>query len=87
MFDPLSLEEDPWFKEKVAEGEARGEIKAFRSMLLNIVRQRFPALSELAETKVAQINQPNMLNVLVLQIAMAPDEQTALNLLETDPPA
>ena len=85
MFDPL-LEDDPWVKEKVAESEARGiakgELEAFRRVLLDIVRMCFPALGELAEATTACAEQPGALNVLVVQISAAKDEQAARQLLE-----
>ena len=90
MFDPL-LENDPWVLEKVAEGiaegEARGELKALRSMLREVVRQRFPRLEDLAERIAREIEQPVPLNVLLVQLIAAQDEQTARSLLEHHPHA
>lgn len=89
MFDPL-LEDDPWVKEKVAEGvlkgiaegEARGELEAFKRVLLSLIGTRFPSLIVLAETAAARAKQPDALNVLVVQISAANEEQAARNLLE-----
>jgi len=93
MFDPL-LEEDPWVKEKVAEGIAKGinegiakgiaeeKLRSAKSSLLAVVRTRFPALIELAETKAAQTEQSDALNVLFVQLVAAIDEQAARGMLE-----
>lgn len=85
MFDPL-LEDDPWVKEKVAESRARGiaegKVESLRSVLVDIVTTRFPSLIPLAEAKTAQIEQPDILNVLVVQMSAASDEQAARRLLE-----
>ena len=92
MFDPL-LEDDPWVKERIAEGMARGEakgmaigkaegeLKALRSILHSNLSRRFPALAELAEAKVVQIKQPEELNALVEQILLTSDEQRIRALL------
>jgi hypothetical protein len=83
--DPL-LEDDPWVKEKVAEGilkgKAKGELEAFKRILCEIVQTCFPALSELAEATAERATQPGTLNVLVVQISAASDEQAARTLLE-----
>lgn len=85
MFDPL-LEQDPWVKEKVAEsraqGIAEGELKAFRSIFLNSIKNRFPSLFKIAEERVARIDQPEILSILVEQIFLATDENAARSLLE-----
>jgi hypothetical protein len=85
MFDSL-LEEDPWVKGKVAEGELKGELKASRSILQDIVNSRFPSLSELAKAKADQITQPEALNVLIVRISLAVDEHAARGILEAYPP-
>lgn len=96
MFDPL-LEDDPWVKERIAEGMARGEakgkeegkaegrtegeLKALCSVLRSNLSRRFPALAEMAEAKAAQIKQPEELNALVEQVLLATDEQRIRALL------
>lgn len=98
MFDPL-LEQDPWIKELRAqdkaeaykagreEGIAEGELRSLRSILVNIARKRFPALSALAEAKAAQVNQPEVLSVLTEQISLAADENAARKQLEAQIPS
>ena len=94
MYDPF-LEEDPWVQEKVAEGEARGlakgenrgELKAARDFVTNLVRRRFPDLAILAEVRVLQLEKPELLTLLFNQLVDAPDEQTARVILETFPNA
>lgn len=89
------LEDDPWFKEKLAQaeargearGKARGELKALRKALLNMVRLRFPALSNLAEVKAREIEDSLALKELIDLLVNASDEYAARALLETNPPA
>ena len=80
MYDPL-WENHPKVKKIRAESEAEGEIKASQRILVNVVKVRFPALTELAQQKVAQINTPEVLNYLLEQIAAEPDEAVVRALL------
>lgn len=98
MFDPL-LEQDPWIKELRAQDRAKayktgheegiieGELKSLRSILVNIARKRFPALSALAEAKATQVDEPEVLSVLTEQISLAADENSARKLLEAQLPS
>jgi hypothetical protein len=84
MYDPL-WEEHPKVKkfqaESKAKGREEGEIRALQSALVTIVKARFPTLAELAQQKVAQINNPGALNLLLEQISTAPDEKMVRFLL------
>jgi hypothetical protein len=84
MYDPL-WEEHPKVKkiqaESKAKGREEGEIRALQSALVTIVKARFPTLAELAHQKVAQINNPGALNLLLEQISTAPDEKMVRFLL------
>jgi hypothetical protein len=89
MYDPL-WEEHPKVKkiraESRAEGEAvgiaegevigivKGEIQALQRTIVNIVKIRFPDLSELAQKQVTQVNDPGALDLLVQKVSTAPDE-------------
>ncbi len=85
MWDNL-LEEDPYIKKKVAqseakgkakgraEGRAEGEVTGLQNAVVRIVRGRFPTLTELAQQKVAQVNETEVLYYLVEQLSTAPDE-------------
>jgi hypothetical protein len=87
MFDPL-LEEDPWVKEKVAEGVARGEAKGLTyasKELVRLVQGRYPALLHLAKARVTKGESLDVLDVLIEQLWAAPNEQAARTLLETYP--
>ena len=89
MWDDL-IEKDPKMRKIRKESEARGraqgikegEVKALRKAVVVTVRLRFPDLTELAQQRVAQISKPDKLNLLVDQIAEAPDEDTARSLLD-----
>lgn len=85
MFDPL-LEEDPWVKEKVAEGEVRGKAEgrllALRDTLLTYVKIRHPNLVQLAEQRAMQTGEADALNVLLVQVMASENEQAAREILE-----
>jgi hypothetical protein len=70
MYDPL-WDEHPKVKKIQAESEARG----LRNAIVTIVKTRFPDLTELAQQKAAQIDQPEVLNYLIEQVTAAPDEE------------
>jgi hypothetical protein len=76
MYDPL-WEEHP----KVKKIQAESEIRALKSAVVTIVKARFPTLAELAQQKVAQINNSGALNLLLEQISTAPDEKVVRFLL------
>ena len=74
MYDPL-WDEHPKVKKIRAESETKGEVKALQRTLVTIVKTRFPDLTELAQQKAAQIDQPEVLNYLIEQVTAAPDEE------------
>ena len=69
MYDPL-WEEHP----KVKQIRAESKTEALQSAVVTIVKARFPALTELAQQQVAQINKPDALDLLLQKISTAPDE-------------
>lgn len=89
MWDDL-FEKDPKMrkirKESEAKGRAKGrtegEVIALRKAVAIAIKLRFPSLAELAQQRVAQINKPDKLNLLLDQIADAPDEDAARSLLD-----
>lgn len=84
MFDSL-LEDDPWVKEKLAEREARVKLHQARETAVRFVQRRFPALTELAQTKMQHANQVEEVNALMEQLWVVPDEFAARALLEMTP--
>ena len=82
MYDPL-WENHPKVKKIRAESKAEGEIQASRRMLVNIVKARFPALTELAQQEVTKIDNPGVLDVLAQKISTAPDESMVRWLLSS----
>lgn len=66
MYDRL-WEDNPKVKKTIAEGEARGEITTLQRTLVRIVSLRFPALTELVQERVKQLNKPEELDLLVEQ--------------------
>jgi len=47
-----------------------------------VVKFCFPALATLAQQQIGQFSNPNDLNVLIQQILVAPDEETARKLFQ-----
>lgn len=92
MIDPL-LEQDPWIQELRAkdrkegqkEGRAEGQLNSTRDMLVNIVHLRFPTLTNLAEKRAQQIDQPEILTRFIQQIVLATDANVARAVLESQP--
>ena len=88
MWDDL-MEKDPKMRKIRRESEAKGRAKGkteglvegLRRAIITAVKLRFPSLVELAEQRVAQINRPDKLNLLLDQIASAPDEAAVRSLL------
>ncbi|HET9919009.1 MAG TPA: hypothetical protein VFQ30_04145 [Ktedonobacteraceae bacterium] len=66
-----------------AEGKAEGEVQALQRSVVNIVRGRFPTLTEFAQQTVSQVNKPDVLDFLVEKIATVPDEATVVWLLSS----
>jgi hypothetical protein len=89
MWDDL-MEKDPKMrkirKESEAKGRAKGRteglVEGLRQAVITAIRLRFPHLIELAQQRVTQINKPDKLNLLLDQIADAPDEDAARLLLD-----
>lgn len=66
-----------------AEGELQGKLEASRQMFVNIVKVRFPDLTELAQQEANKITHPDQLDLLAQKIVAAPDEDTARWLLSS----
>ena len=85
MWDDL-MEKDPRMRkirrESEAKGRTEGLVEGLRQAVITAVRLRFPHLVELAQQRVAQINRPDKLNLLLNQITIVPDEDAARSLLD-----
>src|SRR5712691_10382024 len=83
-YDSL-IDEDPEIQQRVAAAEARGkaegkiegEIRGLQWLIMEGVKDRFPALLELAQERVPLIRKPDLLYLLAKLIYKAPDETTA----------
>jgi hypothetical protein len=88
MFDQL-LEEDPWVKEKIAEGKAKGKAEGrtegASKELVRLVQGRYPALLHLAKARATKGEPLDVLDALIEQLWAAPNEQAARTLLEAYP--
>ena len=82
QFDSL-LEENPFVQKKSAEAEERGKVIALQSVVVKVVRGRFPALAELAQEQVTKIDKPDALDFLFDKVSTAPDEATVRFLLNS----
>ncbi len=81
-YDSL-VDEDPEVQERVARGEAEGEIRGAQKIVAGLIEARFPALTELAQERVTLIRDTDTLSRLAKQVANVPDETTASWLLNT----
>ena len=81
MWDDL-FEKDPKMRKIRRESETKGLAEGLRIAVLTAVRLRFPQLTDLAEQRVNRISKPAKLNLLLDQIANAPDEDAARSLLD-----
>ncbi|HEY6543238.1 MAG TPA: hypothetical protein VIZ18_20005 [Ktedonobacteraceae bacterium] len=83
-YDSL-LDSDPYIQQKVALErtlERNEAVQAFRDTLIEITRNRFPTLTEIAQRRVAQIQTIESLQQLVVQLSLASDQATARRLLQ-----
>jgi hypothetical protein len=63
------------------------EVKVRRSSLVSVTHARFPDLTEFAQRHVESFDKPEVLDLLIQQIAVAPDANTARLLLNPRPEA
>jgi hypothetical protein len=89
-YDSL-LDQDPYFQEQKALERAFGitlgrseAIQAFQNTVVEIVKNRFPTLLDLAQQKVVQIQEINALQRLVVQLSTARNQTTARRILQQD---
>jgi hypothetical protein len=76
MYDPL-WDEHP----KVKKLREESQIKTLQGAIINLVKARFPDLTEQAKEKVEQIDSPDTLNFLLVEIGSAADETVARHIL------
>jgi hypothetical protein len=83
-YDSL-LDQDPYFQEEKALERKLGlneGIQAFQKTIVEIVKTRFPALTELAQQRVAQIQKLDDLQQLVVQVSTARNQTAARRILK-----
>ena len=78
------IDENPVVLERVARGEARGEIKGLQESIVNILHVRFSVLAALPQVQqtIAHIQDVEKLKQLQRDLILASDEQTARALLD-----
>ncbi len=82
-YDSL-LDQDPYLQQQKALERILGRtegIQAFQDAIVEIVKNRFPTLVELAQQRVVQIKQLEDLKQLVVQLSTAADQVAARRLL------
>ncbi len=82
MYDPL-WEEHPKVKQIRAESIVEGKIEEAQTLLVSIVKARFPDLAEFAQQQVTRFNKLTFLEFLVQQVLIAPDESIVRFLLSS----
>jgi len=83
-YDSL-LDQDPYFQEEKALERKLGlneGIQAFQRTIVEIVKSRFPALTELAQQRVAQIQELDDLQRLNIQLATVRNQTAARRILK-----
>jgi hypothetical protein len=76
MYDPL-WDEHPKVKKILKESK----VQTLQEAIVNLVRARFPNLAEQAQKRVEQIDSPDALNFLLVEIGSAADETVARHIL------
>ena len=82
-YDSL-LDQDPYLQQQKALERILGRtegIQAFQDTIIEIVKNRFPPLIELAQQRVVQIKQLEDLKQLVVQLSITADQTAARRLL------
>ena len=83
-YDSL-LEMDPYLQQQKALERALGlnaGIQAFQNAIIEIVKNRFPALTELAQQRVVQIQELEDLQQLVIQLSTVRNQTMARRILK-----
>ena len=75
-YDSL-IDEDPEIQERVARGKMEGAVDELQQVVVEAVKDQYPALLELAQEQVGLIRKPDLLRQLVKLIYKAPDEANA----------
>ena len=84
-YDSL-LDQDPYLQQQRALSRALGRtegIQAFQNTVVEIVKNRFPTLLDLAQHRVVQIQEINALQRLVVQLSTARNQTAARRILQT----
>jgi hypothetical protein len=74
---------DSWWEESpiIQQTKATGKAEGLREGIVDAIKLRFPHLTDLARQKVNQINDPQKLHNLFVQLFAAPDEASVRSLL------
>lgn len=79
MYDPL-WDKHPKVKKMREESEQKGETRALQRAIVELVKARFPELVDEAQQKVDQIDNPEVLNFLLVEVGSAANMMVAHHL-------
>ena len=86
MYDPL-LEEDPWVQEyggrQKAEGKTGGKTEGMRQSIEMIVQIRFPDLRDSVMERVKQLQDPIVLQTILLMLGLTSEDLQARHYLQS----
>ena len=83
---PLFQEIIRWGREEgLKKGQLEGRLESARHILLSLTTARFPELQTLAKRRAAKIEQPEMLEALITQVAIAQSVEEARKYLRARP--
>ncbi len=68
-------------EEGIKEGIEQGEQKALRDTILDIIHERFPKLTDIAEQQIMQVNDQKLLRQLIIKISLIKGVKAAKQLL------
>jgi hypothetical protein len=76
------IDENPDVQERVERSRAQGEILGLQKAAMAPIKKRFPALLAQVQPLIEQIQKPDKLEELVLQLASATTEQEVRQILQ-----
>ncbi len=76
MFDEM-LEQDEFVKKQRERGRQEGKIEACQTILVDIVRRKFPSLEDLAQQRAAQIEHIAVFCEVIWLVIVVKDENMA----------
>jgi hypothetical protein len=76
------IDGNPYVEKRVERSHAQGEIQSLQRLAITAIKRRFPTLLTLAQPQIEQIQNTDMLDELILQLASATTEDAARQILQ-----